>query len=325
MTRRNLPLQKSNHPPRQAFTLVELLVVIAIIGILIALLLPAVQAAREAARRMKCSNSLKQLGLALHNYEGSAGRFPPGVTWNASAGLPARYSRPRLNFQVLLFNYLEANNAFNRIDFSVSGVGQAIWTAAPNVEACSSPMPHLLCPTENNRKPWVSGSFNIPRSNYFGVWNGLQIGDLINPLPEKKAFFGANAAVRISEIQDGTSNTMAITEGLVGALSSDGRGMAWSDQSAGQFVHTDLGPNSRLPDRCFSGSWCQSVPNDDRYRPWVRGDTTTTDTCAARSLHPGGVHALFSDGSVHFLSQTISIDIWRALATIQGGEVSASF
>src|SRR4051794_29577998 len=100
--------QVLNRPsaPRRGFTLVELLVVIAIIGVLVALLLPAVQAAREAARKTKCKNNLKQLGLALLNYEGTVQCFPPGVIWNSTT---VTFTQPRINFHALLFPYLEQN------------------------------------------------------------------------------------------------------------------------------------------------------------------------------------------------------------------------
>src|SRR5215471_8099156 len=97
--------------PRRAFTLVELLVVIAIIGVLVALLLPAVQSAREAARRTRCKNNLKQLGLALHNYEGTQRCFPPGVIWNSTT---TNFASPRLNFHVSLFPYIEQNNVYGQ-------------------------------------------------------------------------------------------------------------------------------------------------------------------------------------------------------------------
>src|SRR5205085_6703788 len=100
-------------PLRRGFTLVELLVVIAIIGVLVVLLLPAVQTAREAARRTRCKNNLKQLGLALHNYEGTHRCFPPGVIWNSTT---VNFTSPRLNFHVCLFPYIEQNNVYGTID-----------------------------------------------------------------------------------------------------------------------------------------------------------------------------------------------------------------
>ena len=113
---------------------------------------------------------------------------------------------------------------------------------------------------------------------------------------------------------------MAMTEGLTGP-EGDARGFAWSDQPCGAQVYTELAPNSPLPDRCFPNPvWCHGAPQNDRHRPWTTGDGYTTDTCAARSVHPGGVQVLLADGSVRFVSETIDLTTWRALATIAGGE-----
>src|SRR5213595_509658 len=117
---------------RRAFTLVELLVVIAIIGVLVALLLPAVQSAREAARRTQCKNNLKQLGLALHNYEGTHRCFPPGVIWNSTT---TTFTTPRLNFHCLLFPYIEQNNVYGLINLQnfAGSTGGAWWTTTANI------------------------------------------------------------------------------------------------------------------------------------------------------------------------------------------------
>src|SRR5262245_49827553 len=169
-------------PPshRRAFTLVELLVVIAIIGVLVALLLPAVQSAREAARRTRCTNNLKQLGLALHNYEGMHRCFPPGVIWNSTT---VNFSLPRLNFHCLLFPYIEQNNVYGMINLQnfAGSTGNAWFTTTANIPVTTSPMPHLRCPTDNARRQYEQPTVKIlyHRSNYFGVWHGFQTTDVL--------------------------------------------------------------------------------------------------------------------------------------------------
>lgn len=295
---------------------------ITIIGILIALLLPAVQSAREAARRMQCSNNLKQLGVALHNYHMALGSFPPGTIWNSMWG------GHRVNFHVHLLPYVEAENVYRLIDWKVSGI---LWYHQ-NQDATAAALPYLLCPSDG-----MGGAFQEEysshqlwaRCNYFGVYNGMQIGDVLSEDRKIWAFFDANRATRIDDIVDGTSNTLAIPEGLTGGktdVGGDARGVAWNDQPCGCFVHTELGPNSPLQDRCYPNSvWCTSSPQNDAFRPWKEGNGSTTDTCAARSMHPGGVGALLADGSVRFVGNSINLTTWRALATICGGEVVGDY
>ena len=298
--------------------------VITIIGILIALLLPAVQAGREAARRVQCSNNLKQLGLGLQNYHAALASFPCGALWTpAGAGTGSR-----ANFHVQLLPFVDQENVYRAIDWNVTGI---IWWKGRNANVTSTPLPHLLCPSDGVGGALVDTS-KVPssananpkyaRNNYFGVFNGRQASDLLSKDRAKWAFFDGNRATRLEDIADGASNTMAITEGLTGP-SNDFRGFAWSDQVAGAFVHTDLGPNSPLPDRCCPlPYWCNGTSHTDRYRPWTQGDGSATDTGAARSMHGGGVNAVLADGSCRFINDTIDIATWRSLATIAGGEVS---
>jgi len=317
---------------RQAFTLVELLVVIAIIGVLVALLLPAVQAAREAARRTRCKNNLKQLGLALQNYEGTHRCFPPGVIWSSTT---TTFAQPRLNFHVQLFPYIEQNNVYGMINLTnfAGATGQAWFTTTANIPATTAPMPHLRCPTDNSKRQYQQPTVNIlyHRSNYFGVWHGFQTSDVLPVSYDRsptlsKAFFGANVPARVADITDGTSNSVAMAEALGGMNEQDARGFVWGDQAAFQFLFAQLGPNSKQPDRCPNANQgCRSVPNNDPHRPWAAATQAGTETCASRSLHGGGVHVLLADASTRFVSDNISLDTWRALLSINGGETLGDF
>jgi prepilin-type N-terminal cleavage/methylation domain-containing protein/prepilin-type processing-associated H-X9-DG protein len=316
--------------PSSAFTLVELLVVITIIGILIALLLPAVQAAREAARRMQCGNNLKQLGLALQSHESAKGYFPRGVTWESPAsvtGKDAIYWNSRQNFHVYLLPYEEQTALFDRIDWTAS----IIWAdATKNRDLTGVLIPGMLCPsdglggtTTHVPAPWGN---TLSLTNYSGVFTGYQIGDLNYPKKTdtsrcKRAAFDADVGTTISQFGDGTSNTMCIAESLTGPPGFL-RGAFWEDEPAGAMVFTETGPNSRQADRCNGGyfsSWCADMP--EANLPSAPGDPYATVTCAARSRHPGGVQVLMADGSVHFIGESILLDVWRGMATIAGGEV----
>ena len=312
------------------FTLVELLVVIAIIGILVGLLLPAVQAAREAARRMQCTNNLKQLGLALHNYESAHRSFPPGVIWNSTT---VNFTTPRLNFHCQLFPFIEANNVYGLINTAnfVGSTGGAWFTSTVNIPATTARMPHLRCPSDNASPQYEQPTVRILyyRSNYFGVWHGFQTNDVLavsyGRSTAQKAFFGANVPIKIRDITDGTSNTVALAEALGGMDQVDARGFIWGDQAAFQFLFAELAPNSKLPDRCpNSTQGCRSVPNNDLKRPWVAA-ATGTETCASRSTHTGGVNVVRADGSVGFVGNSIELATWRALLSISNGEIVGDY
>ena len=309
---------------RSAMTLVELLVVIAIVALLLALLLPAVQAAREATRRTHCANNLRQQGISLNNHAALMQSYPIGAIWKTAY-------RPRVNFWMQLLPYFEQGTVADKVEYGDFNVW---WDNAANLVPLSAGQPLLSCPSDGYAGTHiVVGSRRYPVSNYMGMFNGRQIGDLSysytnttddrKPAREILGFFDANRARVPAQITDGLSTTVAITEGLTDTAKDGVRGFAWSDQPCGACVHADLGPNSLLPDRCYPDvSWCANKPHLNR--PAIRGDGSTTDTCGARSMHPGGVQALLADGSVRWVTDGIEISAWRALATIAGKETVAS-
>ncbi len=200
---------------RKGFTLIELLVVIAIIGVLIALLLPAVQAAREAARRAQCVNNLKQIGLGLHNYHSSIGSFPPGASLNPNS--PGRtYNWSCWSAQAMMLPYLEQNAAYNAANFMwaprpYNSMGYRINSTVDDIVINS-----FLCPSDGNtgRAGGFSDKFG---SEWINNYAGSQ-GTTTYNLPgnrETTGMFGNQFLVRIASITDGTSQTIAFAECVV--------------------------------------------------------------------------------------------------------------
>lgn len=317
--------------PRTAFTLVELLVVIAIIGILVALLLPAVQSAREAARRMECSNNLKQLGLALQTYHTAVESFPPGVI-NTSG---SRFGTPRTTWTVHLLPYLEQGNLFETFDFTASpGSGGAIWTNPLNCQGAGATTPIqvkvLLCPSDGGPKfhhhPDINADYG--RGNYAAFFGNLDAGAATPPYASGHlaAPFQMNNAVRIDDIRDGASNTMLLGEVLRGITGDDRdyRGVHWYDHVGTSQIYTKYSPNSSSPDVLYP-VWCPSQVNQPGQNlPCAAGSSSGADNSASsRSRHSGGVLVVLGDGSVHFISDSVDIIVWQALGSITGGEVAA--
>jgi prepilin-type N-terminal cleavage/methylation domain-containing protein/prepilin-type processing-associated H-X9-DG protein len=318
-------------PSRPAFTLVELLVVIAIIGVLVALLLPAVQSAREAARRSQCQNNLKQLSLAMLNYEDTFKTLPGGV---------GRYGCCWGTWMVRVLPYLE-QGALGNIYVNSDGndaTGQR-YNGATNRQVTTKRIKALTCPSDFPNAPLNeitnhNYGVNFGNTSFFqlpltvgGVTTSFQ-GAPFSAYPGSTGGDGpVNAAeartftdlygrpIRMAEITDGTSNTVMVAELIQGQRNAL-HGFSWWGNGAG-FV-TFLAPNSKSPD-VLVGGICAAT--DPRNPPCTTTGTVTAPRMAAtRSRHPGGVQAAYCDGHIGFVPNNISFVTWNAIGTSQGGE-----
>ncbi len=309
------------HRKFRGFTLVELLVVIAIIGILIGLLLPAVQAVRAAARRMQCSNNLKQIGLALHNYHGAHGTFPYGSGDCCSRAQPGAWGGV---WSTMILPYMEQSPLHDQIDFNLH-------TQDLPTEVLETVIPTYICPSDpagadpvlDNRYAahnparamglWYAGSMGPTDTTWGqcffcpdptpsdGNWccQGHNYGTLpgygYGPGSSVGLFGRYKKAIRIEDVTDGTSNTVMIGETLPGQC-----------QFLSAFaVNFNICPTN-IPLNFFT------EPNESGV--WYRA-------CGFKSHHPGGAHFLMADGSTHFFSESIDFQLYNALGTRSGDEV----
>lgn len=297
--------------PLTGFTLVELLVVIAIIGILIALLLPAVQAAREAARRSQCSNNLKQLGLGLHNYHDSLKSFPPGELGRRAPD-GASTSDPRTPFARFMLDYIEQSARSSLYNDNVAWHVQA---AADRVKIFAA-LPVWTCPSDRSYEMANEG-FGDYKGNYGLNWGQYSY---LNQVKETPFFFKYGA--RMADITDGTSNTMAMMEMLQAPSKAgenrDQRGRLWNEDALCYAISTRFTPNTTAPDL---GGTCVDRP--EMGLPCTTGSAGADVSMASRSRHPGGVQVLLCDGSVRFVSDTVALALWQAASSQNNREPDA--
>jgi prepilin-type N-terminal cleavage/methylation domain-containing protein len=313
---------------RIGFTLVELLVVIAIIGVLVALLLPAVQSAREAARRSKCVNNLKQIALAVHNYEDTHRTFPIGA-YDCCYG----------TWLLALLPYIEQGSLYQQYvrpgaieGFGGTNGGDIRYGTAVNLPVTRTQVASYWCPSDT--KSANLGVINgVTFHNYVANFGntvrgrldsqGVQFGGapfimVINPT--KVPGFVTDAkhprVVRFADVTDGMSATLMFSETVQGK-GGDLRGFGW--WGGGSHFETFLTPNSALPDRTEQ-SCTPSVKLNPPCLNRVVGDPNLEETIAARSRHPTGVHATLCDGSTRFVANNIALATWRAVGTAAGGD-----
>jgi prepilin-type N-terminal cleavage/methylation domain-containing protein/prepilin-type processing-associated H-X9-DG protein len=351
------------HRHRSGFTLIELLVVIAIIAALIALLLPAVQSAREAARRIQCTNNLKQFGLALHNYHEALQCFPFGKGADYMSVFPDAPMYARWSSHSQLLPYLEQGPLFNAINFAfppevppIGAMGMGFMPVYLNPNRANSTVSRIfisgfLCPSDPagpGIDDWRAGN------SYFGN-EGTWLCDACEQTPSTVAPgefprgpFYNRSCVRLASLTDGTSQTAFFSEKRRGQGISDPRGDMWMMDSTPSLALTYQ--------TCTSLDLTMAMSLSSRLgATWAIGDMTCTTynhvsgpnsrTCAGMtpdmmmpgasmvnmavqlppsSYHPGGVNLLFGDGSVHYIKDTIALNVWRALSTRNGGEATSS-
>jgi len=345
---------------RFAFTLVELLVVIAIIGILVALLLPAVQAAREAGRRSSCQNNLKQLALAQHNRHDNRKYLPPGCTtdlgeWGASPGGPGGWGS---SWMVFSLPYIEQTAMYNRWDFTVAGNSGYV---NPNNRAMRDNIifPAFRCPSTNLREfgegvpamianyVGISGCVTIPATANTPLFNEARIGPSAGggnsccsgggPASAGGCFF-RGSKIKLADITDGTSNTMMIGEHGSKFTTTD---FSKRDWSAGGLYGWCMGTNTNTPpnggatgdNRQFNCTTIRYLINTTTGWTTAGGLSTQSGDCGAgvcydvgnniplNSNHPGGCNVAMGDASVRFMSQTTTLDILGKLSTRDEGMV----
>lgn len=295
----------------RGFTLVELLVVIAIIGTLVALLLPAVQAAREAARRVSCQNNVKQIGLSLHNYH------------DVYKVLPAtRTIRPRHTWAPFMFPFMEQTNLQDQYNWNVD------WNHPVNQSAVATQVSTFRCPSApgaTDRRDTFRNGIEAAASDYApvaGVANVVVLAGYITDTDLRGAM-SAGRWVRLAEIVDGTSNTILFGEDA-------GRPAFWISSGIGPQNNDPGGGNLSVSNGRVKGAGWADDSNTIPLHTFRHDGLSVPGPCPinctnnneAFSFHPGGVDSVFADGSVRFLFETIAISTYAGLITRSGGEIA---
>ncbi|MEP3479043.1 MAG: DUF1559 domain-containing protein [Fuerstiella sp.] len=332
---------------QRAFTLIELLVVIAIIAVLVSLLLPAVQQAREAARRTQCKNNMKQIVLAMHNYE-STYRVFPGLSSTSEYGF---------SVQARILPFVDQGNLQNLIDFDIPlmlGSGGSQFLNPVHVEVAGQPLPLFLCPSEP--EPPIFVNDNTGEGQFAGTSYVVCTGDGTDTNYDTRArtngMFWQGSAARFRDMTDGASNTLVLSESLMGNK-MDGAGFVTNpERQMARYRGGGLGlagegfdsPPGQNPD--IAAAAIESGNFDGRGRGswiWGREHLTTFNTYmapnsvlpdvhrngfgwfAARSMHVGIVQVALGDGSVRTVSENVDVGTWRSLGSKSGGEIIGEF
>ncbi|MEX1039942.1 MAG: DUF1559 domain-containing protein [Pirellulaceae bacterium] len=307
--------QKASVVKREGFTLVELLVVIAIIGVLVALLLPAVQQAREAARRMSCSANFKQVALAIHNYHDTHLVFPVGA--GIGGGCSGTTEKHMFSWGVHLLPYIEQSARYNQIDFTLATNDPVNYESSTNPQGGLGPVTTYICPSNPQSDLMINPGFSalleaVPRTDMAGVTDSrdwrCNAGAGVRPRPDGNGALVAWSKIRFKDIIDGTSNTL-----IIGEITGDHKVTTRSSATAlngNSYAHYDLFDTSTG----INGPFTMPGGGAYAFRPQ-----------AFSSFHPGGAHFALADGSVRLFTETIDQITLAGLTTRAGDEVVGEF
>ena len=350
--------------PSRGFTLIELLVVIAIIGVLIGLLLPAVQQAREAARRSQCTNNLKQLGLALLNYEAAFKTFPPGVMHShvpRASGGPSSFG---MNFNCMILPYTEESALYDRLNMVGRSPGYVNESAGssgflngrevlargivPMFRCPSSPQEPSISPYEHkSHYAGVSGAYpdSLFQETRIASTNDGSATPLYCGHVSGGGILTTNVAFKIKDIPDGLSQTLMLVEmsgrlmrivsGTYSDVSASGTDHGWMmstrvrgyPRSGDNGATTSFNPSAESDTRVFNITCIRYRPNEKMFAlEFFPGMRSNVGVNnQTSSAHPGGINALLADGSVHFVPDNMDFTNFKRMATRDEGSTSARF